>query len=115
MQKFVMHIFYLARVEPMKIQTEIFPVRQIKNDVKPSEKQGKSAKASEKGDRVTISSSSKHLVLTENKAASETALLDFKQAEAELDALKDKLLDDTSTASEIHQLGNKRVLFFALD
>ena len=53
--------------------------------------------------------------MEENRSASDIELLDFKRAEEEINKLRGKLLDNPHTASEIHQLGNKRVLFHSLD
>ena len=100
----------------MKVNTELFPVKELKNgDSKSLKKHAKSEKTGKQEDRVTLSNDNIRLVMEENKSASDTKLLDFKKAEEETNSLKGKLLDDTYAASEIHQLGNKRVLFLSLD
>lgn len=99
----------------MKVNPEFFPIKQLKGDNKTPEKHSKSEKTGKQEDRVTLSNDKIRLVIEENKSASDTKMLDFKKAEEEIDNLKGMLLDDTDTASEIHQLGNKRVLFLSLD
>ena len=98
----------------MKVNTEFIPIK-LKNDKKLQNKDSGPEKTRKQEDHVIFLNDSIRLVTEENKLASDTKLLDFKKAEEEINILKGKLLDDTSAASEIHQLGNKRVLFLSLD
>lgn len=99
----------------MKVNTEIFLVKDLKANDKSPKRQAESAKTNKQEDRITLSNDSIRLVLNENKSASDIELLDFHKAKETVDNLKGKLLDDTYSASEIHQLGNKRILFLSLD
>ena len=99
----------------MKVNTDVFHIRQLKNDEKPHEKHDKSEKVGKQEDRVTLSNTNLKLVIEENHEASDTELIDFKKAEEEVQNLMDKLMGEPFTAAEIHQLGNKRVLFLSPD
>lgn len=99
----------------MKVNTENFPIKEFKGDNKAPKRNAQPEKTDKGADRVTLSVDNKRLVLEENKSAAATELLDFKKAEEEIYNLKSKLLDGKFSASEIHQLGGKRVLFLALD
>ncbi len=99
----------------MKINAEFFPIKQMKNEDKTPERRSKAEKTDRTEDIIALSNNNKKQVMEENRKASETALPDFKKAVEEVYKLKSKISEDTYTASEIHQLESKRVLFLALD
>ena len=98
----------------MKINTEFFPVRKIQNNEKAPNKEPRTAKPGAQEDIVTISADKSTLIAAENKEASQTALLDFKQAEERVADLKSMITEDTYTAADVHQLEGQRILFLSL-
>ena len=99
----------------MKVNTDVFPIRQLNNDEKPPEKHDKTEKIGKQQDRVTLSNANLKLVIEENQEASDTGLIDFKKVEEEVENLMDRLMGEPYAAAEIHQLGNRRVLFLSPD
>ncbi len=91
----------------MKINTDVFPVNDTKKELN-SQRQRSSAKnIDNKIDTVTIKTDKALLVTAENKSAAETVLKDIRQVEEVVGEVKEMLLKDFDTASEIHQLGKK--------
>ena len=99
----------------MKINTEFFPVKEIKGEDRSPKKQSKTEKTERSEDLVTLSINSKRLVIDENRSASDAQLMDLKKAEEELLNIKRQIQEDEYAAAEIHQLNEKRVLFLSLD
>ena len=99
----------------MKVNSEFVPIKELKDDNKPQNRDSGTEKTGKQEDHVTFLNDNIRLVMEENRSASDTKLSDLKKAEKEINNLKSKLLEDTSAASKIHQLGNKRVLFLSLD
>jgi hypothetical protein len=99
----------------MKIYNELFPVRDIKNGEKSIKKTGESEKPVSKEDKFTLTNDKRLLVMEENRSAAEADISDLKKAEEELKALTNNILNDRHTASEIHRVSGKRVLYLALD
>ena len=101
----------------MKINTDLFPVKQLKNEDKTSREHLKSEKSGNQTDRVTFSNDTRSQITKENQAASRIDLFDYKKAEQEVYNIKSQILNENNNVavSEIHQLDGKRVLFLALD
>ena len=99
----------------MKINTEYVPVKEIKNEDRSPKRPSKSENMGKGEDLVTLSIDNTRIVMDENRSASDVQLIDFKKAEEEIFNLKSRIQDDEYTASEIHQLNEKRVLFLSLD
>ena len=98
----------------MKINTEFFPVRKLQNNEKVPKKEPRTSKPEVKEDVVTISADKSTLIAAENQQASQTALLDFKQAEERVADLKNMISEDKYTAADVHQLEGQRILFLSL-
>lgn len=98
----------------MKVNADVFPIREIKGGELSEGKSVLSEKPAARADRVTLSEDMLKIVIEENRAASETDLVDFKNAEEALASLQSRLLKDTAAASEAHQFIDKKVLFSIL-
>jgi hypothetical protein len=99
----------------MKINPEHFPIKQLKNDERAPKKNLQLNKTEKIEDRFVPSNDNKQKIMEENRSASEAAVIDLKKVEDELYNLKQKISKDAYAASEIHQLGDSKVLFLALD
>ena len=98
----------------MKISTESYPIKQVKEDAKPTGKDNKVHNLPSGQDRVSLSNDTFNLIIQENQSASSSEIVDVHQAEKAVSYVKHALLNDPQTASEIHQLDDKRVLFLAV-
>ena len=99
----------------MKINTDVFPLKQLKTEDNSTKKHLKLEKNEVKSDSIELSDNALLKVFEENRSASKTELVDFRSAEEDIFNLTGKLGDDFQTASEIHQLDDRRVLYLALD
>ena len=99
----------------MKINTDVFPLKQLKTENNSTKKHTKLEKNKLKSDSIELSDNEFLKVSEENRSASGTELVDFRNAEEEISNLAGKLDDDVYTASEIHQLDDQRVLYLSLD
>ncbi len=99
----------------MKINADVYPVKQLKTEKDSPNKNPKTAKASNKQDSIVLSDNKLLNVREENMSASKTEFSDFKRAEEEIFNLKNIIGKDTCAASKIHQINGQRVLYLALD
>ncbi len=95
----------------MKINTEIFHIKNTKEDQKAAKNTVKNEKHEPEGDRVTLSSDRLNEISKENKASSVSNLTDVQKAEEEIAQLREKLSGDHDTASRTHNLNIKSDIF----
>ncbi len=94
----------------MKINTDVFPVSDIKKELNFESQRSDAKKADNHVDIFTITTDKELLVTEENKSASQTEFKDIRQVEEAVGEIKGMLSNDFDTASEIHQLGKKSII-----
>ena len=99
----------------MKINTDVFPVKDIKKDGRSQDQRNNAQKTENRGDTVTINVDKKGHVAEENKSAAKTGFNDIKKVEEVVGELKGLLAEDLDIASDIHQLGEKSIVSISQD